>query len=134
MRSVDRPNDILSDRLFGSVIGFIFLGLFGVCWLFAGVFSPWLLLTGTVFLLFALIKPGILMPFNRIWQYVAHRLGIVTNRIVLGLVFFGAFWPIATVLRLIGYDPMARSPSPRIATYFTTVSRKENVETYSDQF
>jgi Saxitoxin biosynthesis operon protein SxtJ len=134
MRSVAPQHIALSDRAFGFVFGLIFVGLFGIRWLFAGVVWRWALIAASFFLLLALMKPEFLMPLNRVWGHIAHRLGIITNHIVLGVVFFGAIWPIAMVMRLVGYDPMARKGSREMTSYFAAVGRRADAETYVDQF
>ena len=134
MQSVGQQHIALSDRAFGFVFGSLFVALFGIRWFFAGVAWRGALIAAIFFLLLALMKPEFLMPLNRIWQHIALRLGIITNHIVLGLIFFGAISPIATVMRLVGYDPMARKGSDEMTSYFAAVGRRADADTYMDQF
>ncbi len=56
---------------------------------------------------------GLPVPFHRVWMgYVAAPLGWFNTRLLLGLVFFLLFSPIALVLRLLGKDPLRRASHP----------------------
>jgi hypothetical protein len=67
---------------------------------------PWILaaLLGTI----SLILPNILQPVYHWWMKLAHVLGWINTRILLSLVFFLIFLPVALIMRLMGKDPMRR--------------------------
>jgi hypothetical protein len=134
MESLDQEHVSLGDRRFGLVFAVIFLGIFGIRWLVAGLISGWALIAAGCFLALAVLAPGILMPVNRIWQKLARLLGAVTNCLVLGIIFYGVIWPIGTLMRMLGHDPMARDRSKEVETYFTRVRRQADAETFGDQF
>ena len=54
----------------------------------------------------AFIKPSILNPFNVGWMRLGYFLGKIVNPIVLGMLFFGLFTPIAVLMRLINRDEL----------------------------
>lgn len=56
--------------------------------------------------LMALIKAELLEPANRLWMNLGWRLGLFISPIVLGLIFFGLFTPVAVTLRVIGRDEL----------------------------
>lgn len=56
--------------------------------------------------LVAIVRPSALRPFNRAWMSLGLLLGHFVSPIVMGLVFFGLFTPLALILRLTGRDEL----------------------------
>lgn len=50
----------------------------------------------------------LLKAFYKAWMKFAHALGWVNTRIILSLVYFIIFTPMALFFRVIGKDPMER--------------------------
>lgn len=50
----------------------------------------------------------LLKAFYNVWMKFAHALGWVNTKIILSIVYFLIFTPIALFFRLIGKDPMDR--------------------------
>ena len=71
-------------------------------------------------LLLALVAPRALVPVERGWRALAHALGWVNTRVLLAVVYFLVFAPIALVLRIAGKDPLERRRDPGRATYWRT--------------
>lgn len=59
-----------------------------------------------IFLLVSYLKPNILYPLNKLWMYFGYYLGKIISPIVLGVIFFGIFTPIAVFFKLIGRDEL----------------------------
>jgi hypothetical protein len=76
---------------------------------------PWLLaaLLGAT----SLALPNILQPVYHWWMKLAHVLGWINTRILLSLIFFLIFSPVALILRLLGKDPMRRKLDPTEQSY-----------------
>jgi Saxitoxin biosynthesis operon protein SxtJ len=95
-----------TDRTFGLV----FAGVFAVVafWpLIAGrPLRWWAVAVAAVFALLALVKPLLLAAANRLWTRFGVLLGKVVSPIALGILFYGVLAPLATVLRLVGKDPL----------------------------
>jgi len=77
---------------------------------------PWALGAAAAFLLAGLLFPHALTPLNRAWMALALLLSRVFNPIMMGLLFYGVFTPIAIIGRLFGRDPLrvrldAQAPS-----------------------
>lgn len=70
------------------------------------------------FLLIALFKPAILIPFYNVWMKGAHLMGQVFTTIVLTAVYFLVFTPISFLLRLMGKDHMQRKLDSTKSTYW----------------
>ena len=64
-----------------------------------------LVLTAAFFLV-TMIKADFLLPLNKLWMHFGLLLGKVVSPIVLGVIFFGLFTPIALVMRIVGRDEL----------------------------
>jgi hypothetical protein len=76
---------------------------------------PWIL--AALLAVTALVLPASLKPVYHWWMQLAHVLGWINTRILLSLVFFLIFSPIALILRLLGKDPMRRKFNPTEQSY-----------------
>jgi len=84
--------------IFGLVLPLIFKKTISVL--------PW---TVSVILIFwAIVAPGKLRVLHRIWMHFTLLLGKVNTTILLGIVFFGIFTPLALVFKLFSRDAMNR--------------------------
>lgn len=68
-----------------------------------------------------------------LWMMFAAVLGWVNTRVILGIIFFGMFTPVALFFRMIGKDPLARKFSAK-ETYRETVPTEEEGSTMKDPF
>ena len=66
----------------------------------------------------ALLKPALLLPLNRAWMTLGALLGLVVSPIVLGILFFGLFTPVALLMRLFGRDELRLRRSPARVSYW----------------
>jgi len=123
-----------SDRAFGLMFTGVFAVIFVVGWFVFDKRLDWAAYVAAAFLLVALIRPTLLMPLNRIWMGFAHRLSGVSNRIVLGLFFFGILTPFGFILKLFSRDPMTRNNNPDTLTFWQPVKRQLSKDTLSDMF
>jgi hypothetical protein len=100
-------------RAFGVTVGGIFalLGCWPVLWRGEAP-RLWSLGLAGALLLPALLAPGSLKYPYRLWMRLGHLLGRVNTRVLLGVIFYGVFTPVAWVLRLRGNDPMQRRLDP----------------------
>jgi len=117
---------------FGLITGLLLVCLFGLLfpWLFdySNPLWPWII-AGLLSSL-AIIKPMILKPVYRAWMKIGHILGWVNTRIILSIMFFIVFLPVGLGLKLLGKDPMQRTPDKSRKTYRETVipPKKDHVE------
>jgi hypothetical protein len=61
---------------------------------------------GISFFVVTVTKPDILFPLNKMWMKFGILLGIIISPIVMGIIFFGIFAPIAILMRLFGRDEL----------------------------
>jgi hypothetical protein len=62
--------------------------------------------------------PPVIKPVFVGWMALAYPIGWTVSRIVLGVIFYGLFTPMAWVFRLIGRDELALKSQPTAATYW----------------
>ena len=101
----------------GGVLALIF-GLF-LPWVFERSYPYWPWIVWALLGGWGLIAPESLRPVYKAWMKFALLLGKVTTPLVLGIVFFLIFFPVAMVFRILRKDPMKRkldehSPSYRV--------------------
>lgn len=76
---------------------------------------------GLLFIVTALLVPGILAPVEKVWMKFAEMLGFVMTRLLLTLVFILAVIPTGLIMRLLGKDPLRRKFEPGSSSYWITV-------------
>ena len=77
----------------------------------------WALVPALLFIALAAAIPSALGYPYRVWMLISHVVGWINTRVVLSLVFYFVFTPVALVMRLIGRDTMQRKFEPDAATY-----------------
>lgn len=106
-------------RKFGLVTGAIVAGLFGLLlpWVFEAKLPlwPWYL-AGALWTL-AILIPVALNPVYHGWMRIGLVLGWINTRIILGIVFFVVFTPVALFMKVLGKDPMGRKLDASISSY-----------------
>jgi hypothetical protein len=95
-----------SARTFGLLIGTLFLLLALRSHATGGRPWPWLLGTGTAFVLLAAARPTSLAPLNRGWMALGKLLNRVVSPMALALLFIGVVCPVGLLMRLAGSDPL----------------------------
>ena len=62
--------------------------------------------TVVMFFTVTVVKADFLLPLNKLWMRFGLLLGMIVSPIVLGIIFFGLFTPIALLMRLSGRDEL----------------------------
>ncbi|MEX2150323.1 MAG: SxtJ family membrane protein [Steroidobacteraceae bacterium] len=117
---MQKPGKIVlpSDRSFGLL--FAVVGALVGAWMlwrgnrFANVAFGF----AALFLVAALAYPRILRPLNIAWMHLGLLLNKVVSPIVMGVIYFGLFTPIAAVMRLRGRDVLQRKFDPARESYW----------------
>jgi hypothetical protein len=112
-----RP-ELPSNRSFGWTFTgfFILVGIYGL-WR-GGATLSWGLALALLMALVTLTRETWLTPLNRAWMAFGELLGRVVSPVVLGLIFFGVFTPVAVGMRLFGRDAMCRRFEPAKPSYW----------------
>lgn len=124
--------DVKQLRQFGFIMGgglILFFGLL-IPWIWDRGYPLWPWVAAGAFVTAGLVYPKILTPVFRGWLKIGHVLGWINTRIILGVVFFVIFFPVALILRVLRKDPMARKYQPDSRSYriTSTSSPREQLE------
>lgn len=106
-------------REFGLVFAAGLVLIFGLLlpWIWDKAWPVWPWIAAAAFAGTGLILPQVLKPFYVLWMKIGHVMGWINTRIILGLVFFIMFAPLALLFRLFGRDPMQRKLEGEAKSY-----------------
>ncbi len=91
-------------RKFGLTIGIFLLVIAGfLYWKQRPSFS-YFAYVGGGFALTGLVAPILLKPIYKIWMSFAVVMGFIMTRVILTILYFGMFTPIALIAKLLGKD------------------------------
>lgn len=80
-----------------------------------------------------LIRPDQLFPLNKLWMGLGQLIGKVVNPIVMAVIFFGVFTPVALVARVCGRDEL-RLRFKREATHWVPREKDAEFSSFENQF
>jgi hypothetical protein len=93
-----------TERSFGVVIAVFFTIVGIIPWYWGGPPRLWALILSAMFAGVAWLRPSLLYHLNRLWSGVGFWLGRIVNPVVLGIMFYLVFTPMALLLRWLGKD------------------------------
>jgi len=100
-----------SDRKFGWTFAILFL-------LFGAFYHPWMMAVGAALAVVTMTRAHWLAPFKGAWMKFGEALNRVVSPIVMGVIFFAVFTPVAIVMRLAGRDALSRRYEPAEPSYW----------------
>lgn len=122
-------NNIPSNRKFGFFFAFIFAVVAAFLYYYANVNGSYVFIgAASIFLLVTLINSDALLPLNKLWMQFGLLLSMVVSPIVLGIIFFCLFTPLAVFMRLSGRDELRLKFSNKTSHW---ISRSETVKSDS---
>ena len=80
-----------------------------------------------------LIRPDQLLPLNKLWMGLGQLIGKVVNPIVMAVIFFGVFTPVALIARVCGRDEL-RLRFKRQATHWVRREKQAEFSSFKNQF
>jgi len=80
------------------------------------------------------LKPLILLPLNKLWLRFGLLLGMLVSPIVLAIIFFGMFTPIALIMRLYGRDELRLKLNNSVSFWKSKAWSEESLSTFKNQF
>ena len=126
--------ELPSNKKFGFFFTFIF-GLATLYFYVTGSMSPayTMAAVSVIFLVVTVVKDDILLPLNKLWMRFGLLIGMIVSPIVLGIIFFGLFTPIAFVMRLSGRDELRLKFNKKLSNW---ISRSEPIlsDSFKNQF
>ena len=99
--------ELPSNKKFGFFFTFVF-GL-AALYFYVNASVSWaysMAFFSVVFLFVTLVKADVLLPLNKLWMRFGLLLGMIVSPIVLGVIFFGMFTPIAVLMRISRRDEL----------------------------
>ena len=126
--------ELPSNRKFGFFFTFVFAVAAAYFYYSANVSWAYMFsVAAMIFLLLTLIKSDALLPLNKLWMRFGLLLGMIVSPIVIGIIFFGLFTPIAILMRLSGRDELRLKFAQKASHW---ISREEPIksESFKHQF
>jgi hypothetical protein len=113
-----RPSAAGGDRPFGLVMAGALAAW--ALWPLLSHGGPrwWGLGLGLMFMVLALLRPGLLAPLNRLWTVLGQGLHRMVSPVALLLVFCAGFVLTGWVMRLLRKDPLRRAVDSSAASYW----------------
>ena len=96
---------------------------------FASTFS----FISVIFMSVAIFKSDFLLPLNKLWMRFGFLLGMIVSPIVLGIIFFGIFTPVALLMRFFGRDEL-RLKCAKETNHWISRSEPIKSENFRNQF
>jgi hypothetical protein len=110
-----------SNRAFGCTVGTVLMVIGAAKAFMAGAVTPvasLIFAPGAVLLLLGVVAPSRLSAVNRLWLKIGGVIAKIVNPIVLALLFFLVFTPMALVMRIAGKRPLRLVPDRTAASYW----------------
>ena len=126
--------ELPSNRKFGFFFTFVF-AVIGAYFFYSEIMT-WayaFIIAAMTFLVVTLVKSDALLSLNKLWMRFGLLLGMIVSPIVLGIIFFGLFTPIAMLMRLGGRDELRLKFSQK-ASHWITRSEPIKSESFKQQF
>jgi len=124
-----------SNRKFGLFFSVIFLisalyFVYSSIRLYALIFGAFVVTT----LFITLFFPQLLLPFNKLWMKLGLLIGKIVSPVVMGLIYFLIFTPIALVFKLTKRDYLNMKQSPKNSFWQERSVKAINPESFKNQF
>jgi len=100
-----------SDRKFGWTFAALFF-------LVGAFYHPWMMAVGAALALVTMTRAHWLAPLKHAWMQFGELLNRVVSPVVMGVIFFVVFTPVALVMRLAGRDALYRRFEPAAPSYW----------------
>lgn len=115
-------------RKFGLTMAIVIALLFGLFfpWAFGLKIVVWPWVLSGIFFGLALLLPNTLSLIYKPWMICGHYFAIINTKIILALVFFCLFSPIALLLKLLGKDSMNRHFNDKSVSSYWETSKKQS--------
>ena len=128
--------DLPSNRKFGFFFTFVFSVAATLTYFLNSAYTTLIYAftaIALIFLITTLVKSNALLPLNKLWMYFGFLLGMIVSPIIIGIIYFGLFTPIAILMRISGRDELNLKFSQKL-TYWTTRSEPIESESFKQQF
>jgi saxitoxin biosynthesis operon SxtJ-like protein len=100
-----------SNRKFGWTFAILFL-------VFGALAHPWMMAVGAALAVITMTRAHWLAPLKHAWMKLGDLLNRVVSPVVMAVIFFVVFTPVALVMRAMGRDALARRYEPAAPSYW----------------
>ena len=128
--------ELPSNFKFGLFFAAVFAGGAIYAWIYTSLTQLiWVLaVLSVVMFILAFLLPDLLLPLNKAWIHLGMLIGMVVSPIVMGLMFFILFTPVAFVMRLAGRDELRLKKTPRPSHWKPRVPAGPEPTSFNNQF
>jgi hypothetical protein len=125
-----------SNKKFGLLFTVIFILISSYLYYYNPnpYFSLIFFIFASVFLVLTIFKPSLLTFYNKLWMRFGFFLGRIVNPIVLGIIFFGLFSPIAIIMKLFNRDELRIKKINRESFWKERLPQDSNSNSFKNQF
>jgi hypothetical protein len=92
----------------------------------------WSLVVAILFILISLIRPTMLKNFYVIWVKIGEFIGGIVSRVIMFILYFGLFTPVAFMLKVLRKDLLGKKIDDKKTTYWVT--RDSQPQSMKNQF
>jgi len=123
-----------SNRKFGFFFSTIFLLASLYSYYIDSEFMVYILgLLCGILLITTITNPKVLLPLNKLWMKFGILLGMIVSPILMGIIFFGIFTPIAMIMRLLGRDELRLRFKKKKTHWINRITLTE-IDSFKKQF
>ena len=124
-----KQNDLKKFALIWSLI-FLIVGIWP---LFSGnAIRLWAIIIMFIFGIIAFLKPSLLNSFYIIWVKFGEVIGGVISKVIMTILFYGLFTPIAFILKLLNKDLLKKKLDKNRSSYW--IKRETQPGSLKNQF
>ncbi len=112
------PKTAREVRKFGLTIGVVLVLLAVFLWWKEKPSAIYFALAGVLFASATGLWPRLMRPFYLGWMAFAVVMGFIMTRVILAVLFYGMFTPMALVMKALGKDPLRERRDKTAQTYW----------------
>jgi len=87
----------------------------------------------SILIYFSITNPNHLYRLNLLWNKLGVLLGFFVSPLILGMMYFGLFTPIAVLMRLFGRDELSLKKNNKLS-FWLIIDESKNRKDYTKQF
>jgi len=127
--------DKITLRKFALTMSFLFAAITLFIFIKHRQLASSIFIVSLLFLLTGLSRPVLLKYFYILWMKLAFILGWFNTRLLLCIIFYLVFSPIALIMRILKVDFLERKLHPQATSYWKIKNKQESLaENYNKQF
>ena len=126
--------ELPSNKKFGFFFTFVFVLASGYFFSISNmIVAQALVAAALIFFVITVVKEDLLLPLNKLWMRFGLLLGMIVSPIVLGVIFFALFTPMAILMRLFRRDELRLKLREKASHW---ISRNEPIKpaSFKNQF